>query len=322
VGSARGRRSSKRAPRPGRAGSARTSSPPWALASWRAMYSPRPAPPARRVAPRVELGEPLEDALPVGAGHPGAGVLDGQHGHGAEAGRLQPDRAVVGGVLGRVVEQVAQHLEDGLGGGPHGQGLAGDQHQLPPRVGDPGHGQGVAGQRGRVDQGPLDRLAGGLLEPGRQQQLLDQLLEPGALADGHVHELAPLGHVQGGAPAAEGPQGAQDHGERRLQLVGDGGQQVPLEPVALRELADQGLLGRGGPGPLGRGLGPGPCRLGRCQLHLCGAPSAAGAASARSSSPSLARRCTRITNDPLSSGRRVTRRPGRQYTQRKRTIHS
>jgi hypothetical protein len=52
--------------------------------------------------------------------------------------------------------------------------------------------------------------------------------------------------------------------------VGDGGQQVALEPVALLELADQGLLaldqpgllGRGRLGPLGRGLGHGPPPVG------------------------------------------------------------
>src|SRR4029453_9201493 len=43
----------------------------------------------------VELGEALEDALAVGRLDPGAGVLDGQHGPGAVAGRLQADRAVV-----------------------------------------------------------------------------------------------------------------------------------------------------------------------------------------------------------------------------------
>src|SRR5215216_4909588 len=100
LGSARGRRSSKRAPRPGGTGSARTSSPPWPLASWRAMYRPRPTPPARRVAPESSWVK-------------------------------------------------------------------------------------------------RSKMRSRSAQPGRQQQLLDQLLEPGALADGHVHELAPLVRVEG-----------------------------------------------------------------------------------------------------------------------------
>src|SRR4029450_10014433 len=75
--------------------------------------------------PRVELGEALEDALALGRRDPGAAVLHGEDGQGADAAGLDPDRRAVGGVLGRVVEQVAQHLADGLGGGPDGQDLAG-----------------------------------------------------------------------------------------------------------------------------------------------------------------------------------------------------
>src|SRR6266508_4467978 len=71
VRSARGRRSSKRAPAPGLTGSPTSSSPPWAWASWRAMYSPSPTPPARRVAPESSWVNRSKMRSRSGRGTPG-----------------------------------------------------------------------------------------------------------------------------------------------------------------------------------------------------------------------------------------------------------
>src|SRR6266540_1270968 len=71
VRSARGRRSSKRAPAPGLTGSPTSSSPPWAWASWRAMYNPSPTPPARRVAPESSWVNRSKMRSRSGRGTPG-----------------------------------------------------------------------------------------------------------------------------------------------------------------------------------------------------------------------------------------------------------
>jgi hypothetical protein len=51
---------------------------------------------------------------------------------------------------------------------------------------------------------------------------------------------------------AQGGQRPQHPGQGGAQLVGDGGQQVVLEPVALPQPLDQVMLGLGEPGLLGR----------------------------------------------------------------------
>src|SRR5918992_5197434 len=58
----------------------------------------------------LELGEAVEDALALGLGDAGAGVLDDQDRLGALPAPRQPHRLAVGRVLAGVVEQVAQDL--------------------------------------------------------------------------------------------------------------------------------------------------------------------------------------------------------------------
>ena len=108
------------------------------------------------------------------------------------------------------------------------------------------------------------------LQPGGQQQLLDLDLQPVPLAGRHVDQLLALGVGELALAGAQGGQRAQHAGQRRAQLVGDGGQQVVLEPVALPQPLDQGVLGLGEPGLLGgdepslgaRLLGDGPALVG------------------------------------------------------------
>ena len=79
-----------------------------------------------------QLGEPVEDALALGLGDAGAGVLDGPgHGLGALPVSRQPHRLAVGRVLAGVVEQVAEDLDDRVLGDPDGQGPVGLDRDAP-----------------------------------------------------------------------------------------------------------------------------------------------------------------------------------------------
>src|SRR5215211_8299506 len=73
----------------------------------------------------VQLGESLEDALPVGWWDTRAGVLDDEDHLAAVASARQPHRFVVGRVLAGVVEQVADDLLDRVGTDKNRQGAVG-----------------------------------------------------------------------------------------------------------------------------------------------------------------------------------------------------
>ena len=95
---------------------------------------------------------------------------------------------------------------------------------------------GLADQVGGVQLGPVRAQGGdplGLLEAGGQQQLLDHAVQPLALVDAHPDELVALGRVEPVAPDPQDPEHADDRGQGRVQLVGDGRDQVGLEPVGL-----------------------------------------------------------------------------------------
>ena len=201
----------------------------------------------------------------------------------------------------RLHQQVVDH-EEGQGGGREGGqrhpgmvGVAAGQ-----RVGHAGGPEGD-GQLGRVEQHLAGRLAAQQVGQGRAGPQGDH---PGRGAPAeHQGEGERLRH--GGRVAGPGPAQLQRH-----QLGGqdEGGQQEHRLRVAAghpggggRGQHQQGEPGHGDGGGVGADAPPGgrPCRP---QLHLRGAPSAAaGPASARSSSPSRARRCTSFTNDPPPS---------------------
>ncbi len=92
---------------------------------------------------------------------------------------------------------------------------------------------GVAGQRQQVDAVPLQRPL--RVEPGQQQQVLDEQTHPAGLALDAAHQHL---DVAGGAlPVQLGE--AADRGQRRAQLVAGVGDE-PAHPV----LGGAGLLGR------------------------------------------------------------------------------
>src|SRR5918993_4019433 len=193
----------------------------------------------------LQLGEAVEDALALGLGDAGAGVLDGQDRLGALADPRQPHRLAVGRVLAGVVEQVAEDLHDRVLGDQHGQGPVGLDRDLAVVVAGPGLGGGLADQVGGVQLDPVGPQRGdpvGLLEAGGQQQLLDHAVQPLALLDAHGHQFVPLLWADPVAPDPQDAEDAHDRGQGAAQLVGDGGDQVGLEPVGLLEAADDLLL--------------------------------------------------------------------------------
>ena len=158
----------------------------------------------------------------------------------AVVGHVQPDHSVRSGPCGRhrgarrgvrtgVGQQVDQHLVQLARIAEDADGLAGDV-QLPPvvRARDVRVADGVDHQPGQVD--PLARQRPAGVEPGQQQQVLDQRGHPARLGLDAAHRVRDVRrHL---LAAAAGQLGVTaDRGERRAQLVAGVGD----------ELADAGL---------------------------------------------------------------------------------
>ena len=169
------------------------------------------------------------------------------------------DRAAGRGVGEGVVDQVGQHLAQPLVVAEHDQGaparvaVAGAQHQLDLAVGGdrPGVVDGLGGQGEQVHRLPVERAL--LVEPGQQQEVLDQQPHPGRLVLDPPHQAVQLGRVARPAlPVQLGE--APDGGQGRAQLVAGVGHEAPHPvlgaPGRLLGAAGAGL--GGGPGPEGR----------------------------------------------------------------------
>jgi hypothetical protein len=133
------------------------------------------------------------------------------------SGQSHADRRAGRGVLARVAHQVGQHLVQPVL-------VAADQDRVtgqvkPPVMLAPGHPRvagHVDGQPGQVDRLALERTPG--VQPGQQQQVVDQHAHPGRLG---LHPGQRVGHVLGHRAAV--PQGqlrvAADRGQGSAQLV-------------------------------------------------------------------------------------------------------
>lgn len=136
---------------------------------------------------------------------------------------------------------------------------------------------GGDGQPGRLDR-RADRLArrvddvldlhradgerqGARLDPGEREQVLDEVEQAAAVAVDDADDLA-FGRAEGaGVRVGEDLRVAADAGQRGAQLVGDGGDELALEPVELlqvavgagelRRLPLEGLLGAAAVGDIG-----------------------------------------------------------------------
>jgi hypothetical protein len=134
--------------------------------------------PEPEAATGLQAGEALEDPLALGGRDTAALVLDGQDRLGPVALPDQPHQAVLGRVLAGVVDQVAEDLQDRVGGQAHRQAMvAADPHPVATgaRLGLGGR---LQQQLGGVDVDPLGRgrqeAGPAVVGLGGQQELLDQ----------------------------------------------------------------------------------------------------------------------------------------------------
>ena len=106
------------------------------------------------------------------------------------------------------------------------------------RAGDTGVADRVDGQPGQVDVLACERSAG--VEPGEQQQVVDQVAHPvGFGADPQQRLLDLLGQIAGRALGVLGV--AADHGDRCAQFVAGVGDEVPQPVLARLPFAQRGF---------------------------------------------------------------------------------
>ena len=187
----------------------------------------------------VGAGEPLEDPALQVLGNAGAGIDHGEHRHavlGRDAGLHFGARRGVGTGIG---QQVDHHLVQPM---PITQGRHRMlRHIQPPPVIGPGH-PGIAD---RIDHhfteiGGLDVQIGTGVEPGQQQQVLDQMGHPVGLRLHPGHGVRGVGRQL--VPPAAGQLGiAADGGQRVAQFVRRVGHELP-DPGLTRLAGGQRLL--------------------------------------------------------------------------------
>ena len=159
------------------------------------------------------------------------------------------DRGARRGVLQRVADEVVDHLADPCVVGVNDHGLRpGQQGDRTAGLHRAGGVHGLGGDAGQVHRPPVQRAV--LVQPGQQQQVLDQQPHPGRLlldAADQPEQLVPAGRLA--LLQAELGQ-PPDRGQRRPQLVAGVGHE-PAHPV----LGVPGVRLAGLPGPVG-GLDP------------------------------------------------------------------
>ena len=205
--------------------------PPWSSTSWRAMERPRPRPRACRVLDEsswVNRSKTLGKELDVDAQ---AAVRDDHLDVRADGLDAHPDPAVLRGELDGVREQVPEHLLETLG-------IA---HDVAPRrildeleayalgVGRGGHRPDRRLHDGRDVHGPQVELELAGDDPRHVEQLVDDLVLRGGVPDDGVDGAGRLVGRELAALEQVGP--ADDGGQRRPQLVRQGGQELVLHPV-------------------------------------------------------------------------------------------
>ena len=186
----------------------------------------------------LELREALEDAQVIVRLDAGPVVFDHEAHAVAHATHAHADGGAAA-VLERVVGQVQQHAVEVVAVGGHQRWLGSFERQRELALG-PGGLQlrgDVGGHAQRVDiletngHLPLTQPAGG-------EQVLDQRVETAGVAGGGRHQL--VGHLRAHAHAAlQGREAADDGGEWRLQLVGDGADELTLKIAEVPRLLGQ-----------------------------------------------------------------------------------
>ena len=173
----------------------------------------------------------------VGRGDAEAGVLAQHPGVLAVGADLEVDGAVRSAVLDRVAGQVVDDLAELVGVGGHQHRLVGhgEAHLHPTLLGL--HRHQVEALLGELAQ--VHRQAHGLalvLDLGVVEEVLHQAVEPLGVARDR------LDRADAGVEVLQQLDVADDRGQRRLQLVGDGRDQLALVAVELLELAHQVTL--------------------------------------------------------------------------------
>ena len=192
---------------------------------------------ARARAGLVGTVEALERPRRLLLGQPGAGVRDGQNSAVLRRPRAARQPASRPACARDVREQVVDEL-------PEPVAVAGDDGGLRLERDRPA---GIDGERGvdglgddrvELDRLPLERPA--LVEPGEQEQVVDEQAHPLRLAADAAHRAGEV--VRPPVGAAEEQLGVRAHGgERRAQLVRRVGDEAP-EPLLGRRLGVEGTL--------------------------------------------------------------------------------
>jgi hypothetical protein len=193
----------------------------------------------------VDLLEALEDLLELVGGDAAAVVLDFDEGF--LVGDVLGDQLDLAGdgrrrrrELDGVGDEVDEHLEDAVGVGPDmnvaaldGEAdvglLGGGVEELSGALEELGHGAGDGVELGLAGADALE-----------VEDVVDEADESVGVADGDVHHLAHFFGSGVEGAAAEQAEGGTERGERRAELVGDGGDELVLHAVELIALGDVG----------------------------------------------------------------------------------
>ncbi len=181
----------------------------------------------------VRAVEPLEDPRQMLAGNPGARVADLEADAGADPGGADGDAAAAARVPRGVLEHVLQDLPDRFGVGPRLAGARLERHVELERLVDAGLDRAphLAGQRLELD-GPRYRPPPTRFDAGEVEQVVDQPLH--ALGVGQHGGQEPGADIGRRIVLQQGFGVAAHHGERRLELVRDVGDEIApdgLEPL-------------------------------------------------------------------------------------------
>jgi len=205
-------------------------------------------PPGARL---VDLVEALEDAL-AGLARDAWSLVGHEH---VDRGRAGPHPHGDGGAGRRVLARVADHVGEDL---VEPVGVAADR---PEAGGDVGLDQvpavgaelleHLAEQDAEVDVAEPGAMHA-RLQHGHHQQVLEQPVEAPALPVGRLQQRACGGRVELDVVAQQGRQAPLDRRERAAQLVGDGRDEVVLEPVGLPQPPQRHAQPPGQPGIVAR----------------------------------------------------------------------